>query len=39
MREADIKNGEQGGGTGRGINMTSICGLLGAEVEMVWYCS
>ena len=39
MRGVDNVDGEHGGGTGRGVNITSICGSPGMEVEMVWYCS
>ena len=37
MRETDDADGECGDGTGRGVNMTSICGSSGAEVAMVRY--
>ena len=37
VKEMDVKDGDLGGGTERGINMTSICGLPGVEMEMVWY--
>ena len=35
VREVNVKDGDQGSGMGRGINMTLICGSLGVEVEMV----
>ena len=34
-REMDDRDGECGGGTGRGVNVTSICGSSGMKVEMV----
>lgn len=37
VKEMDDEDDEQGGGTRRGVNMTSICGSLRTEVEMVWY--
>ena len=36
VRETDDVDGENGGGTGRGVNMTSICGSSEVEVAMVW---
>ena len=38
-RETDKLDGDQGGGTGRGVSVTSIWGSSGTEVVMVWYCS
>ena len=35
-REMDKLDGDRGGGTGRGVNVTSIRGLLRTEVAMVW---
>ena len=35
MREMDEVDADRGGGTGRGVNVTSICGSSGTEVVMV----
>ena len=34
-RETDEIDGDQGGGTGRGVNVISICGSLGTKVAMI----